>query len=302
MANMYPGRQLPGMSFLITRRTVCRTHLFQPDAVIAQLFLYILAVCAARYGIIVHAVVLMSTHEHIVLSDPLGKLSEFLAQLHRLMALTVKIHRKWQGAVWDSDPPSEVELITPQAVIEKLAYVMANPVEAGLVMCAHQWPGVTTLPTQLGTAQFTVERPEIYFDADNPIWPEAATLQLQMPEIGLSDEAIRERVAAELDVLERKARAEVKAKGWRFLGPQRIAQLSPLKQASSSEPVRKRNPTFAVGRGQRTAFFHAVKVLRTFRKLYQEALSEWRKGVRDVIFPAGTRLMRVLHQVRVAPA
>jgi hypothetical protein len=299
---MYPHRQLPGMVFMITRRTVGRTHLFQPDAVIKQLFLYILAVCAARYGIIVHAAVLMSTHEHLVLSDPLGKLSEFLAQLHRLMALTVKIHRKWEGAVWDSSPPSEVELITVQAVIEKLAYVMANPVEAGLVMHAHEWPGVTTVPSQLGTAQFTAKRPEIYFDADNPQWPEEATLQLQMPQLGMSDETVREKVSAELGYLECKAHAEVKAKGWRFLGAQRIALLSPFKQAKSWEPIRGRNPTFAVGRGQRAAFFHAVKVLRTFRKLYREALSEWRRGVRDVIFPAGTLLMRVLHQVRVAPA
>jgi hypothetical protein len=123
-----------------------------------------------------------------------------------------------------------------------------------------------------------------------------------MPQLGLSDETVREKVSAELGYLECKAHAEVKAKGWRFLGAQRIALLSPYKRVMSWEPIRGRNPTFAVGRGQRAAFFHAVKVVRTFRKLYREALSEWRRGVRDVIFPAGTLLMRVLHQVRVAPA
>jgi putative transposase len=293
---------LPGMVFMITRRTLRRTHLLQPDAFITQFFLYALAVCAARFGIVVHAVVLMSTHEHLVISDPLGHLSRFLAQLHRLVALGVKIHRKWEGPVWEPVKSSVVELLTPQAVIEKLAYVMANPVAAGLVMRAEQWPGLTTLPPQLGCAQFTAKRPEVYFDADNPQWPAEASLQLQMPQVGLSDDETRQKVALELQWLEQAAHAEVKAKGWRFLGAQRIALLSPYKQATSWEPLRGRNPTFAVGRGQRTAFFHAVNVLRTFRKAYRDALSEWRRGVRDVVFPAGTWLMRVLHGVRVAPA
>jgi hypothetical protein len=289
------------MVFMITRRTLRRTHLLQPDAFIRQFFLYALAVCAARFGIIVHAVVLMSTHEHLVISDPLGHLSLFMAQLHRLVALGVKIHRKWEGPVWEPEKSSVVELMTTKAVIEKLAYVMANPVAAGLVMHAEQWPGLTTLPSQLGSAQFTVKRPEVYFDADNPKWPSEATLQLQMPQVGLSDHQIRRKVTAELQWLEQSTHAEVKAKGWRFLGAQRIALLSPYNQATSWEPLRGRNPTFAVGRGQRTAFFHAVRVLRAFRKAYREALGEWRKGVRDVVFPAGTWLMRVLHDVRVAP-
>jgi hypothetical protein len=203
--------------------------------------------------------------------------------------------------VWEPEKASVVELLTWQAVIEKLAYVMANPVAAGLVMHAEQWPGLTTLPSQLGSAQFTVKRPEVYFDADNPKWPSEATLQLQMPQVGFSDAETREKVALELQGLEQVAHAAAKAKGWRFLGAQRIAWLSPYERATSWEPLRDRNPTFAVGRGQRIAFFHAVRVLRAFRKAYREALGEWRKGVRDVVFPAGTWLMRVLHDVRVAP-
>jgi REP element-mobilizing transposase RayT len=289
------------MVFMITRRTLRRTHLLQPDAFITQFFLYALAVCAARHGIVVHAVVLMSTHEHLVISDPLGNLSRFMAMLHRLVALGVKIHRKWEGPVWEPEKASVVELMTTQAVIEKLAYVMANPVAAGLVMQAEQWPGVITLPSQLGSAQFTVKRPDAYFDADNPKWPAEATLQLQMPSVGCSDEVTREKVAIELDGLEQRAHQEAKAKGRRFQRSQRISLPSPYKQARSWEPLRDRNTTFAVGRGQRAAFFHAVKMRKNFRKAYREALSEWRKGLRDVVFPAGTWLMRVLHGVRVAP-
>jgi REP element-mobilizing transposase RayT len=295
---MYPRRLLPGMIFMITRRTVRRTHLLRPDEFVTQFFLYVLAVCAARYGIVVHAVVLMSTHEHLIISDPLGRLSLFLAQLHRLVALGIKIHRKWEGSVWDSEKPSVVELCTPKAVIEKLAYVMANPTTAGLVFHSDQWPGLMTQPSQLGTARFTAKRPDVFFDIDNPAWPAEATLQLEVPRIGLSDDETRAQVAKELQMLEREAQAE-EAGGRDFLGPQGVALSSPFKEAVGWEPLRGRNPCFAVGRGQRTAFLRATKVLRDFRRAYREAFADWRNGIRDVLFPPGTYLMRVLHDVRV---
>jgi hypothetical protein len=117
----------------------------------------------------------------------------------------------------------------------------------------------------------------------------------------LKAEQLQRRVAAELEQRERKAHAEIKIKGWRVLGAERVQRLSPYERSTSWEPIRERNPHFAVGRGQRKAFLKAAKLLRIFRTAYREALQQWRKGVRDVMFPAGTWLMRVLHDVRVVP-
>lgn len=86
------------MTVMVTRRTLRRTHLLRPDAAFNQLYRYCLAVLAARYGILVHAVVVMSTHEHLVLTDSRGQLPRFLQELHRLVALGVKVLRKWEGA------------------------------------------------------------------------------------------------------------------------------------------------------------------------------------------------------------
>jgi REP element-mobilizing transposase RayT len=289
------------MTHLVTRRILRRTHLLRPDGRLNELYVYTLAVIAKRFGIIIHAVVVLSNHEHIILTDPFGRVSDFLREFHRLIALNVKVLRKWDGAVWDHEKPSVVQLCTVKAVIEKLAYIMANPVAAGLVWRAHEWPGVTTTPGDLGTKKFMAKRPEGYFDANNPAWPEQATLQLAQLEIGLSAEQLQQRVDAELQRLESEAHAEIKAKGWRVLGAERVQQLSPYEHSTSWKPIRERNPHFAVGRGQRNAFFKAVQVLRAFRRGYREALQQWRNGVRDVIFPAGTWLMRVLHDVRVVP-
>jgi REP element-mobilizing transposase RayT len=286
---------------MVTRRVVLRTHLLRPDGRLNEMFLYVLAVIAKRFGVVIHAVVILSNHIHIILSDPHGHVSPFMCEFFRLTALNVKVQRKWDGPVWDHRKPSVVQLRTLQAVIEKLAYVMANPVEAGLVQRAHQWPGVTTTPEDLGTKQFTAKRPEGYFDVDNPQWPEQATLELAALQCPLSLEQLRCQVTAELEWLESRAHAATKAKCSRVLGAERVLSASPYEHSSSWEPIRERNPHFAVGRGQRAAFFEAVQATRAFRKDYREAFTQWCAGMRDVVFPAGTWLMRVLHNVRVAP-
>jgi hypothetical protein len=93
------------------------------------------------------------------------------------------------------------------------------------------------------------------------------------------------------------ARAEVKARGWRILRAARVRRLSPYRRATSFELLRDRNPTFAVGRGQRKVFFEAVAELRAFRRAYRQALEQWRAGLRSVVFPQGTWGMCRVHGV-----
>ena len=69
-----------------------------------------------------------------------------------------------------------VRLPTERAVIEKMAYVLANPVKAGLVQRAAHWPGVTVLPQELGRRTWKVQRPDFYFDART--WPDEVELTL----------------------------------------------------------------------------------------------------------------------------
>ena len=147
-----PRLVVPGDTLMITRRTLRRHHLFRPDSAIRQLYLYTLALCARRFGILVHAVTLMSTHEHLIVTDPQGRYPDFLRRLHRLVSLGTKVLRKWEGPTWDHEPSSVVRLLTEQAVIEKLAYVMANPVKAGLVAMRGTGRASRCCPTSLGAA------------------------------------------------------------------------------------------------------------------------------------------------------
>jgi hypothetical protein len=92
------------------------------------------------------------------------------------------------------------------------------------------------------------------------------------------------------------------AKGGKFLGAANVLAASPYDRATSWEPIRSRNPTFAVGRGQREAFIEAATALREFRTTYRAALHAWRAAFRDALFPAGTWFMRWGHSASVAPS
>jgi hypothetical protein len=79
------------------------------------------------------------------------------------------------------------------------------------------------------------------------------------------------------------------------LGAERVRRLSPYLRATSPEPLRGRNPTFAVGRGQTRVYLDAVAELRAFRRAYRNALEQWRAGLRSVVFPRGTWWMCRAH-------
>ncbi|HSC87178.1 MAG TPA: hypothetical protein VLC09_07910 [Polyangiaceae bacterium] len=118
----------------------------------------------------------------------------------------------------------------------------------------------------------------------------------------MTDEEIRHAVEHELARIESEAATRVRASGWLVVGARALKQLSPFKRARSWEPIRSLNPTFAVGRGQRDAFFEAVRALRAFRTAYRDALDAWRQGMRSVPFPRATWLMRVVHGVELLSA
>lgn len=266
-----------------------------------ELFKYLLAICAERYGMRVHAYCAMSTHFHVVLTDARAELPKFLAQFHRLLALCVQQLRGWEGSVWDSGETSVVRLETSAAVVDKIGYVLANPVASGLVRYARDWPGARSHVDDLGGGRVRATRPRVHLDVKRGQWPEKAELELGLPAYVDAGGADAWRAAVKASVAEHELRGrEAAADGRRkFLGARRAETVSPYERATSLEPRRDRNPTFAVS-GVAGAYAAAVRALRAFRAAYAVALERWRAGVRDVAFPAGTWWMAKAHSVVVA--
>jgi len=296
-----PRPVIAGSTVLVTRRTLRRHFLLRPDSDVRQLFVYALAVSAARYGMLVHAFDVMSTHYHLVATDTRGELPEFHAFFHRLVALGLKVLRKWEGTAWDDAQTSVVQLKTPEAIVNAIAYTLANPVAAGLVRHAREWPGAKSRVADLAGGRMRAARPGYYFDAENESWPDYAEVELTLPPSVRAEDADawRDAVRASVAEHEMRGREEVADKGWRFLGAERAEKVSPYDRATSFEPLVSRNPTFAVG-GVAGAYRTAVKALREFRAAYDAALEKWCAGMRDAEFPAGTWWMVRHHGAAVA--
>lgn len=293
----YPRMIFPGKTYMITRRTVLRHFLFRPDDETNELIEYALAVSAKLYGMSVHAFCAMSTHIHVVLTDTHGRLPFFLAYFHRLVAMGTKILRHWEGSIWDSEQTSVVELLTRDAIVDKIAYVLANPVAAGAVRNPEEWPGAKTRVDDIGQTVLNTRRPKVYFAAK--IWPESSALPIQLPPIvaEMEAEAFREDVAMALA-------AEVATVGKTIameneLGIKEVTTIAPETRAKTVEPPCKRNPTFAAGRGHGDIAAMAVRAVRAFRAAYRAALDKWCAGDRNATFPEGTWWMRVHHAVSI---
>jgi len=268
-----------------------------------QCYWYCLGYAAMAHGVVVHAGCLMSTHSHEVVTDVRGELPRFLQTFHRLLALTTKAYRGWPEEVFNKRSSGAHALLTPEATLEALTYLMANPVEAFAVRYARDWPGANTLPKELGTRVIRVRRPSYYFDGDNQGWPDVIELHLEMPtalDVDYGPELARERIAERVHERERRAWQESKRTGLSFVGPRRVLKLSPTKRARSYEAFGTLNPQFAAG-GHRRAATEAVKRLRAFNAQYETALRRWMQGDRTPLFPEGTWWMRVCHGVVCGP-
>ncbi len=268
-----------------------------------QVYWYCLAYAAKLHGVVVHAACLMSTHSHEVITDVRGEYPKFLHTLHRLIALCTKAYRGWPAEVFDKESTSVHTLLTPEAIIESIAYLIVNPVEAGAVRYARDWPGAHTLSSHVGTRVIRVKRPKHYFDPDNGQWPEELELRMEMPvvlELGYGPELARERIAARVREKQHRAWNNARRSGVSFIGPRRVLKLPHTKRAKSYEVFASLNPQFAAA-GNRAAATEAVKRIRAFNAQYARALAAWTAGDRSACFPQGTWWMRVCHGARCGP-
>lgn len=292
----------PNATYAICRRVEGRRFLLRPDAVLTSLFIWVLAVTAAQFGVLVHVAVCMSSHFHLVVTVPNEDVSDFMHRLDLRLAKALQVLRKYvSGVVWEPGGLSIVELQTTEAVVEQIAYAIVNPVKAGLVFDAADWPGVTAKAADIGRRVLSACRPAFYFRPDK--WAAEASIQLTMPEClrELGEATARELIAAEVERQQAEARAYVKEKGWKVGGRIAAQNVSPYRAAKSWRELGKLVPHIAAGRGQTEARIAAIAELRQFRADHREAKARWTSGDRAVVFPAGTYWMRVHHAAAVAP-
>ncbi|MEM7449503.1 MAG: hypothetical protein AAF355_14810 [Myxococcota bacterium] len=301
---MYPPRIVqPEDEVLVTSRVLGRQYLLRPDPIMRTAFAFLLGYYARKHGIVLYAACLMSTHYHVVLRDTKARRSAFIRDLNSTLAGFVRAYRGTRGPLF-SPRPSQVRLKTPQSVVDKIAYTLANPVAAGAVAQPKKWPGVLCTAKNLGTQSTEHCRPKCYFRTNGTL-EESTTLHFELPQTLVEqhgEEGARQLIIERVTGHVKSAIAELRKKGWQIQGLKRALQISPFHRATSYEVFGSLNPEFATLGGGIEALRRAVEELRNFRAAYYQALYRYRCGDHQAEFPFGTYKMAWLFQVRTAPA
>ena len=295
-----PRRVLEGTTYLVTRRCSERRFFLKPSRTTSEIFLYVLAVAARRYDVLVHSLCVLSNHCHLIVTDSRGQLPAFMQYLDSLVARAANASLGRYEGFWATDGSySAVEPLDPADVVAKTAYVLANPVAAGLVRRGAEWPGLWTAPDQIGVAKLTARKPTVFFDPKGYM-PASVELDLTVPPGFPSATEFRTALSAALRALEDKHQAELQSQGRRFLGAARVLAQNPFARPEVGEPRFDLKPRIAARDKWRR--IEGLLRLKAFLREYRQAWVERRSGTTDVRFPAGTYLLRVLHGVQCAGA
>lgn len=292
-----PRQVLKETTYLLTRRCSERRFFLRPSKAVNDIIRYILAVAAERYGVVIHAYCVLSNHLHLVVTDIKGTLPGFEQYLDSLVARAINaLHGRWEF-FWAPGSYSAVKLLAPDDVLSKIAYVLANPVAAGLVRRGAEWPGLWSAPEQIGAGPVIVKRPDHFFRAEGNM-PATATLELVCPPGFESVEAFRRQLVTALTALEDETARETARAGRSFLGARKVLAQKPGAWPIPGEPRRELNPRIA-GR-DKWKRIEAIARLKDFIKAYRIARLAFTGGLRETIFPPGTYWMRVAYGVRCA--
>jgi REP element-mobilizing transposase RayT len=295
-----PRHVISGGVYMLTRRCTQRQFLLRPDRVVDHLYSFVLGVAAERFGIEVIAWTAMSDHKHEIVHDPHGTFPKFMHYLHELLARALNVHWKRRENLWAAEQPNVVRLFGKDTQIEKVIYVLTNPVKAGLVERVAHWPGATSYALNITGRERVVERPKGFFREDGPL-PERVTLRPgRLPEFGdLTAAEWQEKIRTGVEEKENELRERRRKDGRRVVGRKAVLRVGHLDSPSTIERRRTLRPTIACKDPVRGRL--ELAVLKGFRAAYRDARELWIAGQRDVVFPAGTYLLRCAFRVGVAP-
>jgi len=185
---------------------------------------YCLAHAANKYGILVHACVMMSNHYHADVTDPQARLPAFKQLFHSLIARGINALHGRDDSFWSGGESCDTTRPTDDETMQDLVYTITNPVKDGLVKWSRLWPGFSTVGWRFGESR-TFRRPDWFFDEDGEM-PERISLTLARPAIfvELSDDELYEMLEQAVRQREIGYQKQLRDEGRRFMGPGKVAR------------------------------------------------------------------------------
>lgn len=285
-------------TYLVTRRCTQRQFLLRPEKAITEGFKYALGYAAKCHGILIYAAIVMSNHYHLVVRDRNGSLPHFVQQLNSATGHTFNVLRCRRENFWSTRRSRSTYLVAIEDILRKVVYTLVNPVEAGLVDRAVNWPGLTSFHWLDGRT-VTAARPNYYFDEDGDM-PERVSFTLAVPpefdgDLAAWSALIERRVEAE----EARLAEERRNKKVGIRGRKAVLADSFKRCGTEEEELGDLQPLVAAADSRRMK--EALRELKSFYRRYRRALEKLRAGAWDTVFPAGTFLLVDRYNVRVAP-
>lgn len=279
----------PNRVYLVTRRCVGREFLFHLTPEVQATWRFLLAVACQRFNMRLIAYCLMSDHVHYVVHDPGRSLPRFTTWLHAEFAKAVNaIRRRW-GCVWEPGMLNQPVLADAEKVLDKIAYVLANPVAAGLVRSAWQWPGAMTRPEDYLAAK-VIEKPKAAYFKRSQLPPRARLRHWVPPTHAVV--APGAFVTLLREALARHESVGRERHGQNFMGLDRLRTIDWTHRAKSEESRgRGRNRPPKVLATDVDLRKQLLTEIELFEAAYASALERYRRHTSSVAFPRGTWAM-----------
>ena len=319
---MTPPRQIrPGQPCFVTVRAVNRSFRFVPTRTVCDVITYCLAVALAKYRsrIAVHEFLWMSNHYHLVLSDVDGCLPKFMEELNSLLARALNALHGIQGTAIEKGY-NLVVTESDSKVVEHCVYTLANPCRAHLVKRSRQWQSVSSTKLGYGVS-VKIRRPKCGLwggpcrhihqrssqaskrarFGDRSRLPEEVELVLARPPImpELSDAKLRHFIRERLEERERAFIEERRRRRITVMGWSAARKIDVCFVPRQTEERFGRVPSYSGS--SKSARIDAWKRRQCFLERYYDALRRFLGGDREVMFPAGTWLMKVRFGVPCCP-
>jgi REP-associated tyrosine transposase len=294
-------------TYLLTRRTLERRFFLSPDPQTARTLLFTLGFYAKKHGIKVHAFVFMSNHVHIVVTDMRGNLPDFTRDLYSTIARVMNKKMGRKENFWASGTGGATTLIGAQTIIEKIAYVITNPVAAGVVPTHTRWRlnqshSKLSLLSTLGTIKNRkckrFSRPKNYFKSQGSAVDDYGTLTLE-PAPAIDEEQFYRELEYCVKQREKEFQQQRKNSKIPFLGMKNAIKTDPQYIPDKKEKNSQINPLVACSDPIR--LIGEKIILKQFRYAHKECRIEVQAGKRGVAFPEGTYTMRRLYSVKISP-
>ncbi len=287
-------QQLPGEVVHATR--VCADNKFRlkPDHWLTRLFAFLVFFFAQKFGMEMHAGVLMANHYHLYFTDWTALRDKFLGSLNATLSRWTKRERGITGHFWNQYRDNDFPVLDKRRSEQTIVYIVTNPVRAGIVKDYRDYDGWILGPCHWGKKIEVLRPPKVLRRIGIP----SLTVTVSPPSVFGGEE---------LEVVRRRLEGQIQAEQARIdreFTRERVAQGIPIEEAgdwatgtryvrslpSEYSPVQQTK-----GKRKRVDFASADPVIRDFAKSrkrefdrrYEAGKAELKAGGTPM-FPPGT--------------